>query len=909
MTSFPFKTPRHIAASIINLLWYSTAILIVLAAILVTAGREMLPQVNFDDNRLANYISQRTGANIQATHLRCQWIQLYPECSVQEISVDTPELSAQLHNLQIDINIFSSITHRTPVFDKLQLAEANVQLTLPENATQNTPIDSEKIWHILNRIFNNDVKIKNVNLAWHKGEKTGHLHLNDFRIEKEFFSKKFFLRLVDDNNQQNLYATGEFQGDSLRSSEGKLYIQADQWQLSDWIPLPAQHLPASLTLELSRGEAWLTWQGMDAADIIAKLHVHPQAAANSNLTLPDSIDAELSASWHKDSISTIDIHSLALQQQEKTLPLLANTRISINTTQPAKWRMQTPQLSLDNAMVANNYLPAGDLKNLFQSLNPQGYLRNVDLQWDNSKTLVERMQLRANADNINSGAWHGVPAFTQVSGYLQSGIGYGFIDLDSRNGFSMFYPEIYHAPMNFQRASGRVQWHWLPERATVLVGSDYASLSGEAGEARGNFWLNLPLTHATGEMYLAIGLRNSQAKYRDIFLPFILPANLLSWLKTSIGDADIPNAGFIYRGPLSHSGPHGDAVQFYADINNGDLKFDPAWPKLTQLNADLLVDDGTAIVRANSGLIYNTAIQGAYVEVLQQDPGLSINVNARTRGYAEDGLRVLKETPLKNVIGKEIENWRMPQGLITTGLQLQIPLSGAAIPAKEDVRISLFDTQLVMEDLRLDFKAINGDINYQTNSGLNAPEINAVLFEKPIKLNISSKKTTKDLTININAKGSASTTNIADWARLTPIKILEGQADYDVALKLGPFGSTPSPQIGQLQINSNLRDVAVPLPAPFNKQRGEQKPFSLTVNLLQNNQQDYQLEYNQQLSGFFSVRGGNLFGGELVLLGEKARAPTQSGNFLIRGELPSGELQQWLDLIAQYNALPAPPAN
>jgi uncharacterized protein YhdP len=106
-----------------------------------------------------------------------------------------------------------------------------------------------------------------------------------------------------------------------------------------------------------------------------------------------------------------------------------------------------------------------------------------------------------------------------------------------------------------------------------------------------------------------------------------------------------------------------------------------------------------------------------------------------------------------------------------------------------------------------------------------------------------------------------------------------------------------------------LRDVEAPLPAPFNKKRGEQKPFSLTVNLLQNNQQDYQLEYNKQLSGFFSVRDGNLSGGELVLLGESARTPIQSGSFMIRGALPSGDLQEWLDLVTQYNALPAAPAS
>jgi uncharacterized protein (TIGR02099 family) len=894
--------PKRLAISLINLVWHSIALLIVLAAIIVTTGRELLPHINLDNRKLLDYISRHTGADIQATGLRCQWAQLYPEFYADQIIVSTKNLDIQLENVRLDIDILRSALQKTPVFDRLELTEAKIRYTQPENTPQTAPEDPEKIWNIANLFFNNDIQIKNVAVEWRDGGKIHHLHLNDFRVDKNFYNKKFYLRLLDDQGQENLYAVGELEGDSLRDSEGKLYIQAKDWSPGEWASAPVLQ-----ALKLTSAEAWLDWRGMETANVIAKLHIHPQAETGSKIALPESVDTELSAHWQQDDVSLIDIHSLALQEKQQTLPLLADTRISVKASKPEQWRIQAPVLALQNLMAVNNYLPAGDLKTLFHSLNPQGNLRNVDLLWDNRKPLTERMRLRANADNISSGPWHGVPAFTGVSGYIDSGIGYGFIDLDSRNGFSMLYPDIYHNPIIFQRAAGRVQWNWLPDENTVLVGSDYASLSGEPGEARGNFWLNLPLHDATAEMYLAIGLRDSQAKYRDMFLPYILPTDLLSWLKNSIGDANVPAAGFIYRGPLSHTGSYASAIQFYADINNGDLQFDPGWPRLSQLNARLLVDDGNAIVRANSGLIYNSAIQGAYVEVLQQNPGLSINVNGRARGYAEDGLRIMKETTLRNVIGNAFDSWRMPQGLISTDLQLQIPLAGATLPAKEDVRISLFDTQLVMDDLRLDFKAINGNIKYQTDTGLSTPEIRTVLFDKPVKLDINSKKTGRDLTININAKGSANTSDIANWARLTPLKMLAGQLDYSAALTLGPFGGKPAAQMGQLQINSDLRQVDLPLPMPLRKQRGEQKSFNLTVDLLQNNQQNYRIEYNKQLSGFINIRNGNLYSGELVLLDGTASMPSQNGTFLIRGSLPSGDLQQWLDVIAAYNKLPASP--
>jgi len=106
-----------------------------------------------------------------------------------------------------------------------------------------------------------------------------------------------------------------------------------------------------------------------------------------------------------------------------------------------------------------------------------------------------------------------------------------------------------------------------------------------------------------------------------------------------------------------------------------------------------------------------------------------------------------------------------------------------------------------------------------------------------------------------------------------------------------------------------LKQIALPLPPPFSKQRGESRPFNLTVDLLRDNRQNYQLEYNKQLSSFIGIRNGDLLGGELVLLGDTARMPPQVGSFQIRGALPSGDLQEWLDLIATYNKLPTSPAN
>jgi len=889
---------KRIALRLINLLWYGTAAAIISFAMLVAIGREVLPRVDLADDKFLRYINDLTGARIHASQLEVRWTSIYPEIRAQQFVIDTADAHVELNQVFFTINLFQSLWQRTPVIDRMQLERANIRITLP--ADTNAPLDFERDWRFINRLFNNDTQIQNIVVELQRGNWKKTLKVDDFRVEKSLLNKKFSLKLLG-TGEQTLSAIGKFSGDSLRDSNGEIYLKTKNLALSDWNHTPTKNSSIN-------GEVWLQWQGLQQIDFISQLTLLTPADSkadsepDSKIMLPPAVTGTFSGQWRKQQASYIDVHTLALTDK----PLLKDLRFSFNTTQTQQWKIATPALLLDSTLALLPLLPEGELKNLFSSLNLHGYLRNVELTWDNSKPLTERMQIQANADNISSGHWEGVPAFTGVSGYVRSGIGYGFIDLNSNNGFSMHYPEVYHKPIVFQRAAGRVQWHWAPEQQTVFVGSDYASLSGEPGEARGSFWLHLPLAGADfhSELYLSIGLRNSAAQYRNMFIPYILPKDLLAWLDTSIGDADLPAAGFLYRGGLTGTEAAESAVQFFGDIRNGDLKFQPDWPPLQNIDARLLVDNHNAYIRADRATLYDTAIDAAHIAVLQQQPGLTININGRAHGSPDDGLRLLRESPLHHAIGSGMDSWKMPQGALETALQLQIPLSGATLPQTENVQLKLSNAQLNMQDLRLPFHQVNSNLSYDSDNGLQAPSIKATLFNKPVAANIVSKKSAQGSIIQVNANSSANISDIASWSMITPLKLLSGAADYQTQLQLGPFGKTQTAQLGQLQVSSTLDQIAAPLPEPFAKARNNKTPFKMTVDLLNNNQQIYRFNYNQQVFGSLAARNGALTGGDIQLLGSPPTTTTNTkGRLMISGDLPTADIQEWIDLIARYNQL------
>lgn len=147
--------------------------------------------------------------------------------------------------------------------------------------------------------------------------------------------------------------------------------------------------------------------------------------------------------------------------------------------------------------------------------------------------------------------------------------------------------------------------------------------------------------------------------------------------------------------------------------------------------------------------------------------------------------------------------------------------------------------------------------------------------------------------------------DIATWSMISPLNMLSGTTDYNINLQLGPFGNTPSTRIGQLQVRSSLEQIAAPLPAPFAKKRGTKAPFFMTVDLLNNNQQQYHFNYNQQIFGSLTARNGALANGDIQLLGSAPKsAPVATNNdLLIHGNLPTADIQQWIDMIMRYNTL------
>lgn len=903
--------PRQLARQFLNLLWYLAALSIVLAALVVTVGREILPRIDLESDALAQYISQRTDSTVSFSKLRGEWVEMMPEVSADRVSVQANNLSLTLSGVSLQLDLLGSLTALSPVFGSMRVEHAHMHYT---SMGDDSTADPEDTWRTVYALLRRNISIRNVEVDFARPQnQTIHINLQDCRIEQTTAgSKRFFVRLLDETGQRDIYATGHLSGNSLQESSGDIYVHLDDWPLQEWLPrdvlvLPPDWQPWREAAWHVQGHIWASWRGMGSADVLADVTLNNPAPSNA---LPTALS--VLASWQRQGSNTAStLHRFSLQNDKPTT-LLENVSI---TQQGAQWRVQTPDLNLGTWQALDHYLPDTHLTQVLRSLQPQGHLRGVDLQWRSDQPWADSVHIQGQADSISTDHWLGVPAFTGVSGYLSSGVHQGFIDVQRQAGFTMHYPAIYTAPLVFDAARGRVQWHWLPEEQAVLVGSDYAQLDGPMGNAYGSFLLRAALPHATfhSELYLDIGLRNSKAEHRNALLPFTLPSGLLTWLQNSIGNADISEAGFLYRGELSGHEPHSHSVQFFANFMHGDVQFDPHWPRLHDLSGTVLVDDGHTWVHTNSGKLYDTTLGDSTVEVTPTTPGVVIKVAASGQGPAVDGLSLLQNTPLQAQLGNAFDHWQSTAGTLNSHVLLQIPLLDAPAPAVQDVQLQLTNTDLLLEELRLPVSTLSGNIRYHTDTGLTAPDLQATLFNAPVTANIASRITRDGLSITLQGNGQADTLQLAQWSQLSPLQLASGNIGYTVTLSLGPFSKTPRPQLGTLAINSTLENTVIPLPPPLGKQAKERKPTTLNVTLWRQGRQDYRLQYGQVATGQFSVRSGTLFNGNMVLGHPAPSTHTAVADvaspLTITGHLPAAQLDDWLTVVTAYNALPSLSSN
>ncbi|GAB2878654.1 YhdP family protein [Microbulbifer echini] len=543
-----------------------------------------------------------------------------------------------------------------------------------------------------------------------------------------------------------------------------------------------------------------------------------------------------------------------------------------------------------------------------RALEPTGQLRRLQLR----KGAGGSMSLSANLQNIGTQAYRGAPSIAGLSGYLEFAGSHGRVELDGSS-LQAGFPNLYQDTFSFEQASGTLAWSLDRDQNEISIFSGPLHLNGAVGDVQGQFLLSLPFRpHSrAADLVLALSLRDAEVGVQEQLVPTTVSEDLRQWLNEGLGAKNpgrVETAAFIYRGSsyskngeeesLRALGTHNKrhTAQLAAEFAGADLKYADDWPGVKGVNGRLLLNDGNVSVSANKAGLWGVDARDIIVEVTPQPGnGSRLDVSAQLQGPAADGLRLLRESPLRAKLGSAFDDWQL-SGDIRGYLNLTQPLGGAAVSPSHSVELQLSRGDLQLQNLRLHAQALTGDVVYDSDRGLTGTQLSGELWGRPVKASIRHFGEGVSQDTQVVLEGNAATESIYTWSRRPELKWMDGDMDYR-ALVTVPAKSKEAPYAAVFELTSNLEGVAVNLPEPLGKSAEKKTNFVLRAPIGDQGSL-FHLSYGEHLQGQFWLVEGALERAAIALNAE-AKLPEERG-LSVLGDISSVDLPRWESLLGVY---------
>lgn len=596
-----------------------------------------------------------------------------------------------------------------------------------------------------------------------------------------------------------------------------------------------------------------------------------------------------------DSRWTVFVSNLQLDNGdvEWTLP-----RLQVDAWENAL-RVRTGGFPLEpiNAILTNQDAFSQTLREVFIELHPRGHLSALQLEVDNIAQPSENWQIAANFEDLAVESMGGAPGVTAVNGYLRIDSAGGFVVLDGQS-MSLNFPAIYNAPLHFEDLFGTVNLEW--DARAVRLSSGLISTQGDEGAAKVLFGLNIPLqADDIGiEMKLLVGLQDTHPTESVKYIPYTLKPTLLTWLDDSIGEGDIEQGAFLWRGSLRPGAAALRTVQLAFNVADTQLSYHPLWPPVLVEKGVVLIDDSDVSVWAERASLYTSRVDRLSAETRLNAAGdITLDLRGRVSGPVSDGFRVLNESPLAGIVGPTFAAWTAT-GQLDTDLQLRMNLSDTSVQPQVDVATRWHDVELLIMPGNLPLQSVDGEFQYSTATGFSSSGLSGTLWGKEVTASLrqhhdvdSGAYDPATTVIDIALDTRVDLADVLRWLQMDSLAFASGQTSADLNIRLAP-GISPV-----LTVNSDLQGVSLDLPQPWQKPAQERQDLRLELPLAQG-VMPLSLAFAEQLYLRLNMDGGVLLGGTLGI--DQPAPPVQEGVLRVTGHAPLLQFDEWLALVERY---------
>ncbi|QPL44769.1 DUF3971 domain-containing protein [Halomonas sp. A40-4] len=479
------------------------------------------------------------------------------------------------------------------------------------------------------------------------------------------------------------------------------------------------------------------------------------------------------------------------------------------THQPNDWEMRTSPFELASLAAWRDYvLMPESVTRVLQTLAPRGQVQGFRIGQKNGEWGVD-----AAISNLEVLPWEQAPGGGPLDAWVQARDFRGRVQFANQRESTLYFPELFDAPMQLQHATGQVEWVYDGPRA--LVSGRDITLDWDGARVTGGFGL---VTDADrGHFGLDIDFQDVDALDSPLaqWVPMkALEPELREWLSNDVG-------GYVTQGALKLSQPFGDDVGDDAltstlelTLRDGHLPMAPGWPQIEDLAGRLKWQNGRLLAEVERGQTQGVVLSDGAVR-LQDD---ELNLSGQWQASGQNALAFLSAMP--DIDTPDINALEL-QGDIDGDVALALSLEKEGDLTLE-VNAEPRSMQVGYGALAERIEALQGQISWQQQGKQSAlvGQLNGQLLDGVIQAAIDTREDSVALQGNASARGLLGLAGLSPEAARS---LVEGRSSWQGQLVLSP---TP-----KLVLESDWQGMAVKLPAPFAKSAQQAWPWTLTADL------------------------------------------------------------------------------
>jgi uncharacterized protein (TIGR02099 family) len=721
-----------------------------------------------------------------------------------------------------------------------------------------------------------------------------------FKLENRFGRHRFGLKGVPPTE---LSAPIDLRGDfrlvtknEWRTADGTLYIRLDYADVGawrQWVQLPVQLTSGKgalrLWFEVSHGEARSIVADLELEDVRARLgetlppldlaHLSGRVSAKSSPTLREISTRDLA--FVTATGLRLDPTNFTLTMNEPESPKQSGqiefdqiqleplSDLAIHTPLPERWRAELARFAA------------------------RGTLMHGRLTWQGDPDAPTAFSGSTEFGAVGFRAQDGLPGITGVSGSLTATRAGGELTLTTRKA-ALELPQIFAAPVAFERIAGNVQWERKGDRTAVRFDKVEFALPGVTGTAAGTY---RSAPKGTGELEMTAQLSNVDLREASRDLPLFVNNATRDWLRQSLvagiaSDARVKLTGQLSDFPFAD----GKSGQFLitSKLRGVTLAYAERWPPLEALDAEIRLEGTRLTIDAVRGHTFDLKLGRTHAEI--PDLRLAVpllRVEGDATGPVGDVLRFVSTSPVAEMIGRVTEGVEGTGGAhLTSKLEFSLGKPDVTRIAGE---LTLADAQFRLAGMP-SLTKVNGKLAF-TEKEVRARDVTMDVAGGPARLTIANA----DGHPHISGSGIA---NLAAIRALYPSELFDrvnGTVDWTLGGDLRRDGST-------WQFESNMKGASIDLPAPLGKQAGEVIPLRLARrgDAARPNEDDIEIAYGRVMElSLNRERIGESMATQraLLSLGRAVESPgiahADRPGLWVRADLASLNVDDWLALRAK----------